>query len=42
MIQSTGTPALDESAMEALRQWQWKPGKWKEIDVPITFAIPRR
>jgi TonB family protein len=38
MIQSTGAAALDESAMKALRQWQWKPGKWKEIDVPITFA----
>jgi TonB family protein len=38
MIQSTGVPALDESAMKALRQWHWKPGKWKEIDVPITFA----
>ena len=45
MIQSTGVAALDNSAMEALRQWQWKPGKWKEIDVPITFAMssqPRR
>jgi TonB family protein len=38
MIQSTGAAALDENAMKALRQWQWKPGKWKEIDVPITFA----
>jgi TonB family protein len=38
LIQSTGVAALDESAMKALRQWQWKPGKWKEIDVPITFA----
>jgi TonB family protein len=38
MIQSTGAAALDENAMKALHQWQWKPGKWKEIDVPITFA----
>ena len=42
MIQSTGVPALDDSAMKTLRQWQWKPGKWKEIDVPITFMTPRR
>jgi TonB family protein len=45
MIQSTRVAALDNSAMKALRQWQWKPGKWKEIDVPITFAMspqPRR
>src|SRR5437588_2915793 len=36
IVQSTGVPALDNSAVKALRQWQWKPGKWKEIDVPIT------
>ena len=37
VIQSTGVPALDDSAMTALRQWLWKPGKWKEINVPIAF-----
>ena len=40
MVRSTGVPALDSSAMEAFRQWQWKPGKWREIDVPITFTKP--
>lgn len=35
MVRSTGVPALDNSAIEAFHQWQWKPGKWKEIDVPI-------
>jgi TonB family protein len=40
MVHSTGVPALDSSAMEAFRQWQWKPGKWKEIDVPVTFTKP--
>jgi len=39
MVRSTGVPALD-SAMEGFRQWQWKPGKWKEIDVPIIFTKP--
>ncbi len=38
VIQSTGVPTLDDSATSALRQWQWKPGKWKEIDVPISFV----
>jgi TonB family protein len=38
MVRSTGVPALDSSAMTAFHQWQWRPGKWKEIDVPITFA----
>jgi TonB family protein len=37
VIQSTGVPILDDSAMKALRQWLWKPGKWKEINVPIAF-----
>jgi len=40
MVRSTGVPALDSSAMEGFRQWQWKPGKWKEIDVPIMFTKP--
>jgi len=37
VIQSTGVPVLDDNAMKALRQWLWKPGKWKEINVPIAF-----
>jgi TonB family protein len=40
MVRSTGVPALDNSAMEGFRQWQWKPGKWKEIDVPVIFTKP--
>ena len=40
MVRSTGVPALDNSAIEGFRQWQWKPGKWKEIDVPIIFTKP--
>jgi TonB family protein len=37
VIQSTGVPVLDDNAKKALRQWLWKPGKWKEINVPIAF-----
>ncbi|PYI61575.1 MAG: hypothetical protein DMC60_05105 [Verrucomicrobia bacterium] len=37
LIQSTGVPALDDNAMKALHQWLWKPGRWKEVDVPIAF-----
>ncbi|HEY2681833.1 MAG TPA: TonB family protein [Candidatus Udaeobacter sp.] len=37
VIQSTGVATLDASAMKALGQWVWKPGKWKEVDVPIAF-----
>jgi TonB family protein len=39
ILTSTGSPALDNSAADALRRWRWKPGKWKEIDLPITFAM---
>jgi TonB family protein len=34
---STGVATLDDSAMKALSQWIWRPGKWKEVDVPIAF-----
>jgi TonB family protein len=38
-IRSTGSPILDNSAVAAFHRWRWKPGRWKEIDFPITFAI---
>ena len=39
VLQSTGAAMLDASAIAAFRLWQWKPGKWKEVDVPITFTM---
>ena len=39
VVQSTGFPGLDESAINAFRDWRWKPGKWKEVDIPITFTF---
>jgi TonB family protein len=39
VLKSTGSPALDNSAADAFRRWRWKPGKWKEIDLPITFTM---
>jgi TonB family protein len=39
ILQSTGFAALDQSAIDAFRLWRWKPGKWKEVDVPITFTM---
>jgi TonB family protein len=39
VIQSTRVDMLDASAMYALSRWQWKPGKWKEIDMPVTFTM---
>jgi TonB family protein len=37
MIKSTGFPALDTSAVASLRQWRWKAGKWKEIQISVRF-----
>jgi TonB family protein len=39
VIKSTGFTTLDRCAIAAFRQWKWKPGKWKEIDMPVTFEM---
>jgi TonB family protein len=38
VIKSTGFPALDASAVTSFRQWRWKAGKWKEIEITIGFS----
>jgi TonB family protein len=38
---STGFRTLDNCALVALRQWRWKPGRWKEIEMPVTFRLER-
>jgi TonB family protein len=38
ILSSTGFRALDQSAIDAFGRWRWKPGKWREIDAPITFT----
>ena len=39
VLRSTGYHTLDNSAMVALGRWRWKPGTWKEVDIPITFQM---
>jgi TonB family protein len=39
IVKSTGFSSLDYSAVGSFRRWRWKPGKWKEIEVPFTFAL---
>lgn len=39
VLQSTGFKALDESAVLALSRWRWKPGRWKEIEMPVRFTM---
>src|SRR5439155_18834414 len=38
-IKSTGSPMLDDASLSALRHWRFNPGRWKEVDFPITFTI---
>lgn len=35
IVKSTGIEFLDICAAKAFRQWRWKPGKWKEIDLRL-------
>lgn len=39
IIKSTGYGVLDASAIRALRAWRWKPGKYREVNVPINFIL---
>ena len=39
VLKSTGFVALDNSAVAAFKQWTWKPGKWKEIDLGVNFSL---
>ena len=39
VTKSTGFKTLDDAAVAALRKWCWKPGKWREIDTPVTFTM---
>ena len=41
VTKSTGFPLLDKCAVMALRQWRWKPGRWREIYFPVTFIVQR-
>jgi TonB family protein len=38
VLKSTGVLILDNSALSALRRWQFKPGTWKEAEMPISFS----
>ncbi len=39
MIKSTGFPKLDDEAFNVVWRWRWRPGKWKEVDVPVVFTL---
>lgn len=40
VVKSTEHEVLDNNARTALRQARWKPGKWKQVDIPVQFGSP--
>jgi TonB family protein len=39
MKKATGYSTLDAAAIHALKQWRWKPGTWRALDVPLRFQM---
>jgi TonB family protein len=42
VLKSTGSPGLDACAGRAIRQWHWRPQRWREVDMPVTFTMRPR
>lgn len=42
VIQSTGSPMLDNYTSDTLHGWRWKLGRWREVDMPVTFTMSPR
>jgi protein TonB len=39
MVQSCGNVILDNSTLDALRRWRFKPGGVTQVEVPITYTL---
>jgi len=39
MAQSCGSAILDDSTLDALRRWRFKPGTVPKVQVPITYTL---
>ncbi len=40
MVPSTGSEILDDAAVQAFREWRFKPGTISGVRIPIAFALP--
>jgi TonB family protein len=38
VLKSTGHDVLDQSGIAAFRQWRFKPGQAKDVEIPISFV----
>ena len=39
LLKSSGYPTLDQCALSAFSRWTWGPGRWREIDMAVTFQL---
>ena len=39
ILKSSGYAELDRCALTAFSRWTWRPGQWKEIDLPVGFHL---
>lgn len=39
IAKSSGSPILDNSALNSIGHWKWPAGKWKEIEMPMEFEM---
>jgi TonB family protein len=39
MLKSTGYHILDQAALDARRQWRFKPGTVRKMRIPFTFTL---
>ena len=41
VLKASDFPTLDSCGVKALRQWRWRPGTWKEIELPMFMSAYR-
>lgn len=41
LLKSSGFPNFDEVTVRAFAKWRLKPGRWKQLEIPVVFAVRR-